>query len=227
MRVALLLVISLSLGGCFQNPMIDEQAQAAVDRTRNPTSAYSLFTWNEGNTPERGRISEWAAEFHRGQLHRVETPLHRLVADCDKGTGTVLDVKTGEQFTNDRVAKAACGVDANVSIVTMRFLGRELGRFGFVDRVEITDNDGGLRTYDIDRIGAIVGQTIKDWQGNTRQIDECRAGHPCNHRSTETAPATCAIPGPARPCRARCTARPDHRRSAACCGSGGGCPPHP
>ena len=104
-------------------------------------------------------MSEWSAEFHRGQLHRVETPLNRLIADCGKQTGVWLDVATGKRVTSERVAKAACGVNANASVSAMRFLGQQRGRFGMVDQVALTDTDG-IRTYDIDQAGAIVAATI-------------------------------------------------------------------
>lgn len=119
-----------------------------------------MFTWNEANTRDRGRVSEWSAEFHRGQLHRVETPLHRIIADCSKQTETWLNVATGELVTSERVAKAACGVNANAVVSIMRSLGQQRGRFGLVDRVELTDDDG-VRTYDIDEVGALVAATFK------------------------------------------------------------------
>jgi len=164
MRFALLLILLMFAGGCLQASTVDEKAQAAVNRSRNPTADYSVFTWNEANTPDRGRVSEWSAEFHRGQLHRVETPLNRIIADCGKQIGTWLDVTTGKRVAGVRVAKAACGVNANASVSATRFLGEQRGRFGLVDRVELTDADG-IRTYDIDDAGAIVAATITGADG--------------------------------------------------------------
>ena len=164
MRIVALLIFSTVCSGSLQAETVDQRAQAAVDRSRTPTADYSVFTWNEANTPDRGQVSEWGAEFHRGQLHRVETPLNRLIADCGKQTGTWLNVQTGERISSPRVAKAACGVNANATVSSTRFLGEMRGRFGLVDRVELTDKDG-IRTYDIDRAGAIVAGTITGIDG--------------------------------------------------------------
>ena len=109
MRIVALLIISTACSGCLEAQIVDQRAQTAVDRSRTPTANYSVFTWNEAITLDRGQVSEWSAEFHRGKLHRVETPLNRLIADCGKQTGTWLDVTTGKRVTSERVAKAACG----------------------------------------------------------------------------------------------------------------------
>ena len=67
----------------------------AFERTKRTRATYALYSWNwiKGDGFEGG--PQWSAEFHRGTLHRVETPRFRVVADCAAGTGAMIDVDSG------------------------------------------------------------------------------------------------------------------------------------
>ena len=79
----------------------------------DPRHLCALFVeLGEGSGIDAG--PHWSAEFHRGPLHRVETPHVRLVADCAAGTGTLLQVDRTETESGARVARAACGINSDL-----------------------------------------------------------------------------------------------------------------
>lgn len=137
------------------------EAEAVVALTRETRATYSVFFWNvvtKQGEPTRG---EWSAEFHKGALHRVETPRDRIVADCAQGTGAYLKVQTGLIYQGPEVAKAACGIQANSKVLAMAFLGAASGPFGKTRSIRIRDPEN-IRTYEVASSGAIVAATIDD-----------------------------------------------------------------
>jgi hypothetical protein len=139
----------------------------AVERTRSTTATYSLYVQTRITPPSRDPINEWAAEFHRGNLHRVETPRDRVVADCARLTGSHLNLMTGVITRGSSEAKSACGINANPDLVSGKWLGVEQSRFGPVDRLELTDSEH-VRGYDVASNGALVASTIADLDGTMR-----------------------------------------------------------
>lgn len=143
----------------------NESAEDVIAYSRQTTQTYSLFAWNIITRPEKAPEQEWSAEFHQGSLHRVETPRDRIVANCAELTGTYLQVATGEVIEGPNVARAACGIQANSSILEARLTGSTGSKFGHVQSILVRDSKY-IRTYDIASNGAIVGSTIDDLESN-------------------------------------------------------------
>jgi hypothetical protein len=100
---------------------VDPRAKAALERSQQTTATYSLFAWND--VPDGRDIKDgWSAEFHRANLHRVETPSVRIIANCKEMTGTRLLVATGEKLSDRSVAKAACGINGNFDMHSVEWL---------------------------------------------------------------------------------------------------------
>ncbi len=59
-----------------------EAARAVVERTKTTSSTYTLYLWNRVTIPGEPVLEEGSAEFHKGDLHRFETPRDRIIADC-------------------------------------------------------------------------------------------------------------------------------------------------
>jgi hypothetical protein len=139
---------------------VEPSAMQIIEKTRTTRATYSVFNWNVITPPGSDPVEEWSAEFHKGTLHRVETPRDRLVANCEEMTGTHLNVANGEIIERPEIARAACGVQANSRILSAEFVGQEDSRFGTIDRIELRDPQN-VRTYAIAANGAIVGSTIE------------------------------------------------------------------
>lgn len=160
-------VSALACSACSvgSNLRSDTKPEEVIERTRRTTETYSLFAWND--VPEAGKIKDgWSAEFHQGNLHRLETPGIRVVADCDAMTGTSLDVATGKKFSDTSIAKAACGINTNFPIHSAEWLGRYPTRFGEANRIRITATDA-VRTYDVLDNGALVAALYADGEGRS------------------------------------------------------------
>jgi hypothetical protein len=145
----------------------DERANQAIARSRTTTATYALYAWNRVSPPDENPREEWSAEFHKGNLHRVETPRTRLVADCAAVMGTYFEVDTGETGTNAQVARVACGISSARPIQSTEWLARVKSRFGSVDRIRVTD-DKVIRTYEVADNGALVAGRIADLDGTLR-----------------------------------------------------------
>jgi hypothetical protein len=147
--------MALACAACSaESTKLDAKAQAVIERSQQTSATYSLFAWND--VPDGGEIKDgWSAEFHSGNLHRVEAPHVRIVADCKEMVGTRLLVATGEKLTDPSVAKAACGINANFEIQSAEWLGHHKTEFGMADRVRITDEDT-IRTYEVLDNGALA-----------------------------------------------------------------------
>ena len=157
----LLLFSALAGAACAKasEPAPDPRAKAAFDRTKRTQETYALYSWNwvKGSGLETG--PHWSAEFHRGNLHRVETPHVRLVADCAAGTGTMLQVGSGKTESNSAIAGAACGINSNFQIRNLEWLGRKATRFGPVDMLRVVDPEDE-RIYAVDQTGVLVASEI-------------------------------------------------------------------
>ena len=81
--------------------------------------------------------------------------------------GAHLKLATGKTSTDEWVAKAACGINANRPILKSKFLGQVGTPFGPAQRIRMTDQDN-IRTYDVVKSGALVAQTIADLDGTMR-----------------------------------------------------------
>ena len=129
-----------------------------IARTRTTRATFVVYNWHRIWLNGAAPVEEWAAEFHAGPFDRVETPRDRVVADCEKMTGSTLSLARGEQRTGPEIAAAACGIAANTPIISATWLGVFDTPCGKADRVQITDA-GYVRTYDISKEGMIVATT--------------------------------------------------------------------
>ncbi|MFD2430410.1 hypothetical protein ACFSUK_24675 [Sphingobium scionense] len=81
-----------------------EDVDAVLALTRTTKATYAVCTWNVVTPSEEVQLKEWAAEYHQGDRHRVETPRDRIVANCATGEAQHLDVRTGEVSTSPSLA---------------------------------------------------------------------------------------------------------------------------
>lgn len=140
-------------------PAPDPRALAALERTRTTRATYALYAWNWVKGSGYGTGPRWSAEFHRGHLHRVETPHVRLIADCSARTGTMLQVDSGKIESGAAIAGAACGIQSNSPVRALEWLGRKESRFGPVDMLRVTD-PADERIYAVDPSGVLVASEI-------------------------------------------------------------------
>jgi hypothetical protein len=121
--MASFLFVGCSFPSEAQDPQ-DKRVSAALALSRETKATYSLYSINR-ITQDDKTIEEWAAEFHSENMHRVETPRDRIIADCRAGTGTALNLATGQRSSGPQYAKAACGVNANIPILSDKYQIRE------------------------------------------------------------------------------------------------------
>lgn len=150
----------LALAGTAANAQksekqIDARALAVFERTKTTTATYALYSWNWVQDPEGNIRSEWAAEFHDGALHRVETPAARLVANCLTGDGTIYDVASGDRWSEEWVAKAACGINSNIELRALEWVGQADSRFGPLETIRLIDAVN-TRYYVVDTKGVLI-----------------------------------------------------------------------
>ena len=155
----LLAAVAAPVAGCAaQNPADRERQERAVEvltRTKETRTPYSLFLWTRVTPPGEAPREEWSAEFHSGHLHRVETPNVRLVADCRAGTGTAIQLDTGETTEGPEVARVGCGINTNRSFDRAEHDGVIQTAFGPADRVRLIDEEM-IREYDVSKDGVLV-----------------------------------------------------------------------
>ncbi len=135
--------------------LIDKHAAEVLLRTRQVSITYAVYQWNEvADNSEAGR-SEWAAEFHSGNMHRVETPLVRVVADCSTFSGFMYDVAK-KQTTADRNAGVyACGVNLGRRPRLLEYVKHVSSKYGLLDVIHVVD-DQDDRFYGISTAGVII-----------------------------------------------------------------------
>lgn len=135
--------------------VIDKRGADVLLRTRHVSVTYVVYQWNEvADTSTVGR-SEWAAEFHAGTMHRVETPTVRVVADCSTLAGFMYDVAK-RQITADPAAGAyACGVNLDRTPRVVEFIKQAPSNYGVLDVVHVVD-DRDDRFYGVTAAGVII-----------------------------------------------------------------------
>jgi cysteine synthase len=161
MRMAIYAAALLATASLMAKSAIDPEVATLISQTRETRSIYAVYMWQKITPKGEETIESWSAEFHSGNLHRVEIPEVRIVADCEAMTGTQYIVETGERLSGIEIAKAACGIQANSKIVSARKLGTRKTSFGKATIIEIID-PSERRTYDISDEGILLGQTISD-----------------------------------------------------------------
>lgn len=151
---AALLLAALATGDAAPTATADE----VIARTRTTRATYSAYFWNVITLPDGGTIAEWSAEFHKGPMHRVETPRDRIVANCADGTGTHFNVMTGELRRAPEVARSACGIDANGAVLSAEVTGQIAHRFaapGLATALRLVGAET-VRTYTVSPDGVLL-----------------------------------------------------------------------
>lgn len=165
MKFWLLPVFAVLTGSAVASPSaVDPRVRKVMALTRNTHATFSLYAWNVVKPEGKPQFGQWSAEFHSGDLHRVESGQHRMVADCKQMTASYFDPETLLIIDDNKAARVACGVADLRPIQRGAYLGRASGRFGWVERIRIEDGET-IRTYSIDRRGAIVAQTVANSKG--------------------------------------------------------------
>jgi hypothetical protein len=140
---------------------IPQNVRAVLEKTRKTRATYSLYTWNRLGEKNIYDIEEGSAEFHSGDLHRVETPRERIVANCEEMTGELFSVISDKTVEGSKVAGAACGINANADILAAELLGTVQTHFGKAQRVRITDANH-VREYDVSKDGVLLRTTYRE-----------------------------------------------------------------
>ncbi|MDQ4086841.1 MAG: hypothetical protein M3177_02320 [Pseudomonadota bacterium] len=149
-------------------PVQQNQVLEVLERTKLTRTSYSLFVWIR-TTPLHGAPDGWAAEFHSGDLHRVETPTTRVVADCRANTGIAVALDTGETVEGPSVASVACGINTNRIFSAAEYRGTVQTRFGPADRVRLVD-DEMIREYDVSADGVLLATRFFANRGGEPEI---------------------------------------------------------
>ena len=160
-------LIALALAMSNPSPAegnIDPKAQDVIDRTRTTTRPHVVY-YRAHSSAGYGKQKYWlSAVFHQGAQFRTESPWIRITADCAKGTAVQLEIVAkqpgGGKYTADpKYAKQACGISADREILSARWIGKKLGRFGPFDQIEIIEKKGSY-IYSVGRGGEILGVTM-------------------------------------------------------------------
>ena len=143
--------------------------QQLIERTQTTQAPYALVSSNEIRRDD-ATIHEFAAEFNQGDLHRVETPRDRIVANCRTGWNAHLNVATGAITHDDSASGMACGVYTGDGVVSAEITGTKNSQFGLLQQLKIKTVGGLTRMYDIAANGAIVSEEIVDPAGRPRLV---------------------------------------------------------
>lgn len=153
-----------------------EQAAAILARTKATQATYAAYFWNRITLPlpDQAPVEEWSAEFHQGDLHRVETPRDRVLADCRNGTGWALSLVTGALNHGPQVAAAACGINTNAIVAKLTLLGPVSTPFGPAEQVRVVDNEH-IRDYAVSADGILLKTTYAQNDAAGRPVLTARA----------------------------------------------------
>jgi hypothetical protein len=143
------------------SPEAAAKALTVLARTKTVTGTYALYMWNRLTPPEGPAYEEWSAEFNAGDLHRVETPHDRLVANCRTGEGYAYSVETGRSSDGAAIARTACGIDTNAPFLSAVSQGEVATPFGRADRVQVTTAQL-VRRYDVSRDGILLATVYEE-----------------------------------------------------------------
>ncbi|HMT43945.1 MAG TPA: hypothetical protein PKA59_05290 [Chakrabartia sp.] len=161
--------LSIMLGSLAWAQDPASPAQLALNSTKTTNSTYSLYIWNRITKHGEPAFEEGSAEFHKGDLHRVETPRDRMVANCRKKTGVYYSVASGEVIEGPNVAAVACGINTNVPIISLDLVNYVPTKFGIARRVRLVDKDY-VREYDVLKNGALARTTYVENRPKGEQV---------------------------------------------------------
>jgi hypothetical protein len=162
-----------SVAACDQQKdVLTGKVKEIVDRTKTTRKTYALYSAIKA-PPDNGGDG-WTAEFHSGDLHRVETPTVRVIANCKAQTGVAMLIETGAIHTDPKLALTACGIDTRPKLISAEYWGKIQTPLGLIDRVRLVDADR-IRTYDINDDGVILHEVIVKNSPDRRPLVEANA----------------------------------------------------
>lgn len=157
-RTAILIACALACQAALQPPADHDDTQkalAVLERTKTTKATYALYSWNKITPVDQPPSEEWSAEFNDGPSHRVETPRDRLIANCVEMSGSYYSLTSGKTVSGPAVAGAACGINTDKPMISIRYIGHVADPDGDAERVEVVDADN-IRTYDVTSDGILV-----------------------------------------------------------------------
>jgi hypothetical protein len=158
-------IVFFMSASCANTSDTTADARAVLESTKNTSSTYTLHYLNSVTIPGEPIIEEVSAEFHQGDLHRVETPRDRIVANCRAGTGSHLSVTSGKLVEGKKVAAAACGINTNASIISIELLSDVQTKFGTARKVRVVDKEN-VREYTVSKEGVLLKTTYSENRHN-------------------------------------------------------------
>lgn len=162
--LALILPAAAATGSC--SPRVEEpraqepvppEVRAVIDRSRNPTTDYTSFHVDRVVGDNESSTST-TAEYHRGRLHRIESPALRMLMNCETGATVTYEVRA-ERFGRPSRLSGLCGIPDVEPVISSRVLPAETGRFGRVDVVELTGRDF-VRRYAVTQDGILTSSNF-------------------------------------------------------------------
>lgn len=175
-RWALIAALVLSMPALAAPPPAPDnaaQAMAVIKRSKTTKATYAVYTWNIIRLKGADPVEEWAAEFNSGNVHRVETPRDRVVADCARMDAAHRSLVDGTVKTGATIANTACGIANDDSIRQVSWLGKFPSPWGEVDRVRLV-GAGLIRSYDVTKAGVIVASTFASEDKPDKAVLEMR-----------------------------------------------------
>ena len=137
-----------------------KKALEILQKTKSTRATYAVYNRDHVGFPGGKSFVGTSAEFHSGTLHRVETSLGNVIADCEKKFGWSVEFNTGKRSEGEQVANSACGINTNFELNSAEWLGAFDTSFGRVDRIQVRDDDN-VRTYDVLHNGALLRATYE------------------------------------------------------------------
>lgn len=133
----------------------DERALVVIERTKTTRVPYTVSMLIRLTLDGR-TITDTNSEFHSWPMHRVEATGTNVVANCETGSGTVMNLSTGEVESVPSAGAAACGIaPPGAGLRAVRYLESRESRFGQLDVIELEDGEF-LRRYEVTQDGIIV-----------------------------------------------------------------------
>ena len=135
---------------------VDDGAKAVLERTRSSTTTYASYEWMTVRDEEGANLDGWAAEFHRGDWHRIETQWRHALTNCRTGDAYIYEVSSGTLRQFDDKQNATCGVTSAGGIESVeRLPSVSIKPYGRLDFIRVTDARR-IRNYQVDSRGLLV-----------------------------------------------------------------------
>jgi hypothetical protein len=144
---------------------VPSEVRAVIERSRNPTTDYTAFHVDRV-VGDNESSSSTSAEYHRGRLHRIETPGLRMLVNCETGATITYEIRAG-RFGRPSRLSGLCGIPDVEPVISSRPLPAETGGFGRVDVVELTGPDF-IRRYAVTRDGILTSSTFTQRRADVR-----------------------------------------------------------